>query len=257
MAVSKRLRYEIFRRDNHTCRYCGRSAPDVELEADHVVPRTLGGDDEPSNLVTSCADCNAGKSSVPADAEMVENVSQDALRWSGAMTKAAEIQRRQREELDEALMEYDWAWEGEWNPIEMMVKHEPGRGWHYGSDPDRFYDVVIIEYDSRSGEERSGKLFDDVEEAKKYVDSVSERAIPPRPKDWRKSAKSWIAAGLTSSDFVMIVRGVVEDRDYIPWDRKWAYTAGCCWGQIRERQAVAQALLNAEEQPASDTGEGR
>ena len=29
MAVSKRLRYEILRRDNHTCRYCGASAPDA------------------------------------------------------------------------------------------------------------------------------------------------------------------------------------------------------------------------------------
>ncbi|AWN05089.1 HNH endonuclease [Gordonia phage Easley] len=38
MAVSKRLRYEILRRDNHTCRYCGATAPDVPLTVDHVVP---------------------------------------------------------------------------------------------------------------------------------------------------------------------------------------------------------------------------
>lgn len=36
MAVSKRLRYEILRRGNHTCRYCGASAPDVPLRVDHV-----------------------------------------------------------------------------------------------------------------------------------------------------------------------------------------------------------------------------
>ena len=41
MAVSKRLRYEILRRDNHTCRYCGESAPDVKLTIDHVVPVSL------------------------------------------------------------------------------------------------------------------------------------------------------------------------------------------------------------------------
>lgn len=31
MAVSKRLRYEILRRDDHACRYCGDRAPDVKL----------------------------------------------------------------------------------------------------------------------------------------------------------------------------------------------------------------------------------
>lgn len=63
MAVSKRLRYEILRRDNHTCRYCGASAPDVPLRVDHVTPVALGGSDKPENLVTSCEPCNSGKSS--------------------------------------------------------------------------------------------------------------------------------------------------------------------------------------------------
>ncbi len=63
MAVSKRLRYEILRRDNHTCRYCGAAAPDVPLRVDHVTPVALGGSDKPENLVTSCEPCNSGKSS--------------------------------------------------------------------------------------------------------------------------------------------------------------------------------------------------
>ncbi|MYR30536.1 MULTISPECIES: HNH endonuclease [unclassified Streptomyces] len=63
MAVSKRLRYEILRRDKHTCRYCGAHAPDVPLRVDHVLPVALGGSDHPSNLATSCDPCNNGKSS--------------------------------------------------------------------------------------------------------------------------------------------------------------------------------------------------
>ncbi|MGC7224589.1 HNH endonuclease, partial [Mycobacteroides abscessus subsp. massiliense] len=43
MAVTKRLRYEVLRRDNYSCRYCGRSAPEVKLTVDHVVPVALGG----------------------------------------------------------------------------------------------------------------------------------------------------------------------------------------------------------------------
>ena len=93
MAVSKRLRYEVLRRDNHACRYCGASAPDAKLTVDHVIPIALGGTDDPSNLVTACQPCNAGKSASSPDAPIVDDVAADALRWSKAMTRAAEITR--------------------------------------------------------------------------------------------------------------------------------------------------------------------
>ena len=60
--MSQRLRFTIFERDNFTCRYCGQKAPDVRLEVDHVLPVACGGGNEPSNLVSACEDCNAGKS---------------------------------------------------------------------------------------------------------------------------------------------------------------------------------------------------
>lgn len=87
--ISKRLRFEILRRDNHQCRYCGRSAPEVQLTVDHVVPVTLGGGNEPTNLAAACRDCNSGKSSVPADAALVDDVEQDAMRWANAMRQAS------------------------------------------------------------------------------------------------------------------------------------------------------------------------
>lgn len=90
MAVSKRTRYEVLRRDNHTCRYCGGSAPDVVLTVDHVTPVALGGTDEPSNLVAACKDCNAGKASTSPDAAVVEDVAQDAIRWAAAMKLAGD-----------------------------------------------------------------------------------------------------------------------------------------------------------------------
>lgn len=55
-------RYEILKRDNFTCRYCGRKAPEVELQVDHYFPRSLGGLDKEWNLVASCRACNIGKS---------------------------------------------------------------------------------------------------------------------------------------------------------------------------------------------------
>ena len=37
-AISKKLRFEIFKRDSFTCQYCGSSAPEVLLHADHLKP---------------------------------------------------------------------------------------------------------------------------------------------------------------------------------------------------------------------------
>lgn len=81
MAVSKRLRYEVLRRDSHTCRYCGRRAPAISLTVDHVMPRTLGGGDDLDNLVAACLDCNAGKSSSRPDAALIESVKHSQNDW--------------------------------------------------------------------------------------------------------------------------------------------------------------------------------
>lgn len=61
-ALSKKIRFEVFKRDNFTCQYCGRMAPDVVLEVDHINAVANGGDNDILNLVTSCFDCNRGKS---------------------------------------------------------------------------------------------------------------------------------------------------------------------------------------------------
>ena len=61
MALSKTLRFEVFKRDKFTCQYCGKKAPDVVLHADHIHPKAEGGTDDPLNLTTACVDCNQGK----------------------------------------------------------------------------------------------------------------------------------------------------------------------------------------------------
>lgn len=88
MAVSKRIRYEVLRRDNHTCRYCGDSAPNVTLQVDHVIPSALGGSDKPDNLVAACKDCNAGKSSASAADTVVADVDEKAIAMSNAFRAA-------------------------------------------------------------------------------------------------------------------------------------------------------------------------
>lgn len=61
MTIPLSVRFDILERDHYTCRFCGRRAPETELEVDHIHPRSKGGSDTPANLVTACRDCNRGK----------------------------------------------------------------------------------------------------------------------------------------------------------------------------------------------------
>ena len=97
MAVTKRLRFEIIRRDNHTCQYCGEMAPNVTLHVDHVKPTALGGTDSPDNLVTACKDCNSGKTSSSLDAPLVEAIAQRNLDWE---IRAAHLAAQMRGTLE-------------------------------------------------------------------------------------------------------------------------------------------------------------
>lgn len=60
--ISKKVRFEVFKRDRFTCQYCGAVAPDVILHVDHIEPVAKGGGNDILNLVTSCQNCNLGKS---------------------------------------------------------------------------------------------------------------------------------------------------------------------------------------------------
>jgi hypothetical protein len=60
-AISKKTRFEIFKRDGFVCQYCGAHPPSVILHVDHINPVALGGKNDPDNLITACEPCNLGK----------------------------------------------------------------------------------------------------------------------------------------------------------------------------------------------------
>jgi len=62
-SISCKVRFDVFKRDEFQCQYCGRTPPVVILEVDHINPVAKGGDNDTDNLVTACFDCNRGKSS--------------------------------------------------------------------------------------------------------------------------------------------------------------------------------------------------
>ncbi|MEJ2289320.1 MAG: HNH endonuclease, partial [Deinococcales bacterium] len=52
-------RRNLFKRDDHTCQYCGTRSNDLTL--DHVLPRSRGGPTSWTNVVACCKRCNARK----------------------------------------------------------------------------------------------------------------------------------------------------------------------------------------------------
>lgn len=61
----------LFIRDHNICGYCGDSFGKSELTRDHVTPRSKGGEDSWTNLVTACKRCNHKKAArTPAEASM-------------------------------------------------------------------------------------------------------------------------------------------------------------------------------------------
>lgn len=118
-SVSKTLRFEVFKRDAFTCQYCGRKAPDVVLQADHIHPHSKGGQDDILNLITSCFDCNAGKRDKELDDQSV-------------LAK----QRAQLEELNERR-----------NQLEMMIAWREG----LNSLEDGHVELIQAELERASG----------------------------------------------------------------------------------------------------------
>ncbi len=70
--VTVRLtRRNLMFRDAHQCQYCGKQPPVRDLNIDHVLPRSRGGDDSWENLVTACRICNLRKGwRTPEEANM-------------------------------------------------------------------------------------------------------------------------------------------------------------------------------------------
>ena len=105
-SLSKKIRFEVFKRDGFRCAYCGQSPPSVVLEVDHIEPVSKGGTDDLSNLITSCFDCNRGKTDIPLSkipSKLVENI--EVLKEKESQLKEyskliAAIKRRERRDIE-------------------------------------------------------------------------------------------------------------------------------------------------------------
>lgn len=97
-SISKKTRFEVFKRDSFCCQYCSARSPNVLLEIDHIVPVSKGGKNDIDNLLTACFDCNRGKSdnllkSIPATLLEKTKSKKESLKQYKDYLKALEEER--------------------------------------------------------------------------------------------------------------------------------------------------------------------
>jgi len=75
-------RQNLFKRDEHSCQYCGVDLPGSELQIEHIMPRSRGGPTTWENTVAACGDCNSRKADkTPREAGMKLRSKPAAPRW--------------------------------------------------------------------------------------------------------------------------------------------------------------------------------
>lgn len=286
MAISRRLRFEILRRDGHTCRYCGAMAPDVSLTVDHVIPSTLGGTDDPANLVAACVDCNNGKASVPADAALVADVAADAIRWKRAIDEARTEFEMERQVTAEWAERFRAMWDDWTYGVDVIVPADPldtGRplldrwhevmGWrsHHYAEPVSAEDGVLT-IKAQKGYVREirseataslpkwaavlGQPLESV-----VIEPVNAVAAPPRPPEptkrterqriprdsnWHDSVVRFLSLGLTMDDLKRLM-GIAMTNSRLNHDDRFRYFCGCAWREITDLQESARRIIEEED----------
>jgi len=118
VGLSKRVRFEVFKRDGFKCQYCGAHPPSVVLEVDHIDPVSQDGEDGLDNLITACFDCNRGKSdkllsSIPKNLKDRMGEIEERKEQVKAYTRLIKSEaRRLEKEIDQVQAEFKKAFDG-------------------------------------------------------------------------------------------------------------------------------------------------
>lgn len=103
--ITKKARFEIFKRDGFVCQYCGAQPPSVILHIDHITPVKLGGGNDIENLVTSCQRCNQGKSSTPLNQipKSLKDRASEIEEMEAQIKGYADIMQSARDRIDDEM----------------------------------------------------------------------------------------------------------------------------------------------------------
>jgi hypothetical protein len=208
-SLSKKIRFEVFKRDSFKCQYCGESAPDVILEVDHIDPVSKGGEDEMVNYITACRSCNAGKS----DRKLDDNTTLAKQR-----AQLEELNER-REQLEMMLSWRDGLKEFDELQVEKVADlwSELATGWHLSEKGIKEASKLVKKYGLVS-------VLDAIEvsiEGYAVLDKESGRLTQESAnKAWTKVAGILVIKNLPADEKELhYVKGILRNRlSYVPYD---------------------------------------
>lgn len=154
MALSKRTRFEVFKRDDFTCQYCGKRAPEVVLHVDHIVARANGGSDDAINLRTACVDCNLGKSAVPLKESQLPDYATEAERLAAAVAYERlqdDLRAIEDAQVDEMIAHFR-SW---WKYPQTAPYPKSVRGWIRRHGVSELRDAIDIACDRMDDQENA------------------------------------------------------------------------------------------------------
>lgn len=169
--LSKKLRFEIFKRDAFTCQYCGRKAPDVILQCDHVHPVAENGDNDILNLITACWECNSGKGARVLSEQAALNKQRDQLEELQERRDQIDMMLEWRRELqnidDDTVEKIAGMLASRWHFVLNELGKQDIRKWirKYPLDvlteaiEASFVSYIKLDKDGRASLESAGKAF--------------------------------------------------------------------------------------------------
>lgn len=224
-SIPPKLRFEILKRDEFKCRYCGRTEADgVKLHVDHVISVALGGRNDPDNLATACADCNLGKSAamlndprlIGVDFEVRKKIFEDAHASLDRYREYLEAKERWEYELVSELI----------RPFERVFANV--EWWDVGEAD------VVWRFDARAGIRRQ-ELPDEFKDESCQVTIIDANADGEARV--RRSVLYFfkqLGPDLVREAATLAAAKYSLDAELDP-QRAFRYFCGCCHRAIRER----------------------
>ncbi|MEZ9451507.1 HNH endonuclease [Vibrio splendidus] len=197
-SLSKKIRFEVFKRDKFTCQYCGKTAPNVVLEVDHIEPVSKGGTNDILNLIASCFDCNRGKTDRALDDNSI-----------------IEKQRRQLEMLQDRRDQISlmFSWRNELDKLDTDVNEMV-----IGYIENKIENLTL----SESGTEKISKL------TKKYEIADILESVDISSKTYLNYDSNGRLTKDSAEEFINKIGGILVNKNRSPLLQKTSYIKGIC-----------------------------
>lgn len=207
-SLSKKTRFEVFKRDSFKCQYCGASAPEAILVVDHIDPISKDGADEITNYITACQPCNAGKSDRKLD---------DSTAVQKQKAQLDELNQR-REQLEMMLQ-----WRSGLKDIKAQEVDAACEAWAEGAPGWHLNDTGRASMERYVKKHGLSKVLDAIEEARiAYIKPDENGSISKESVDLAlHKVGGFLRMGALPADErrLYYIKGILRNRmGYIPFD---------------------------------------